>query len=453
MNIYNRFRDKVKLPPFWEITVLSLILVGVNFLFFRNDPGYHNIALNPFLFLLLLTVVRYGMRWGYYAVGISLLYYMLTPPYSLTSFLTRFPEVVLFLSLLLIFGVIQGGYARKIKTLEEKVQEEEERYRELNERYEVISFLKENYEKKILTQTTTMADLYGDARNMQVLDTVELYNEIHIILQKYVESEKSSLYILEGNSLKLKSCGGYGDKEKPREEISISESPFDMVFERKDLVSINETQFKETIISDLPVYSGPLKNSDGEIVGILNVNNISLLNFNRVNKNLFSLICDWSSKAIENALSYKIAEGRRIITTGTQIFKYQYFLMRLEEAYLASKETDTVFVFFLIEIQNWEKVLTEHKKSVLKFVARIIQQNMREFDVLAHFEKDYEFALLMTGPSDEEVKLFTDSVRAQVELFALKPFGDNSALKLKISYTGDFKSSKNLDEIIFGIRK
>ena len=190
MNIYNRFRDKVKLPPFWEITVLSLILVGVNFLFFRNDPGYHNIALNPFLFLLLLTVVRYGMRWGYYAVGISLLYYMLTPPYSLTSFLTRFPEVVLFLSLLLIFGVIQGGYARKIKTLEEKVQEEEERYRELNERYEVISFLKENYEKKILTQTTTMADLYGDARNMQVLDTVELYNEIHIILQKYVESEK-----------------------------------------------------------------------------------------------------------------------------------------------------------------------------------------------------------------------------------------------------------------------
>jgi len=449
----NKFIERLKLPPFWEITVLALILIGVNFLFFPDDPGYHNISLNPFLFLLLLTVVRYGTVWGYYAAGISVFYYMLTPPYSLDALLSRFLEVVLFLVVLLVFGAIQGGYAVKIKTLEEKVKEEEDKYRELNERYGVISFLKENYEKKILTQTTTMADLYGDARNMQVLDMEELYREIHVIIQKYVEAEKSSLYILEGNMLKLKSFRGYEDETKPEEEISLSQNPYKMVFEREDLVGINESQFKETIISDLPVYCGPLKNSGGDIFGVLNVNNIRLLNFNRINKKLFSLICEWSSKAIENARSYKIAEGRRIITTDTQIFKYEYFLMRLEDAYMASKETDTVVVFLLIEIMNWENVLSENKKSVLKFVARTIQQNMRDFDVLAHFEKEYEFALLMTQADDKEVKFFINNLMEKIELFSLKPFGDNSTLKLRINSTENLKNYKSIDDIIAGVRK
>ncbi|OQA17943.1 MAG: hypothetical protein BWY64_01780 [bacterium ADurb.Bin363] len=408
-------------------------------------------ALNPFLFLLLLTVVRYGTRWGYYALAISIAYYIFTPPYNPNFIISRLPEMVLFFILLIIFGAIQSRYTIRMKELEEKLLEAEKEYRELNERYEITSFLKENYEKKLLTQTTTMADLYGDARNMQVLDVEELYKEIHKILQKYVESEKSSLYMLEGNNLRLKSYFGYRDDEKPLENKSISESPYNIVFEKKELVSIKEAQFKETVISDLPVYIGPLKNSSDEIIGVLNVDNIRLLNFNRVKKKLFSLICDWLARAIENAVSYKISEGRRIITPETQIFKYKYFLMRLEEAMANSASTGAKFTFFLIEILDWDTIIADNKKSVLKFVSRIIQQNMRECDILAHFEKEYELALLMVHPTEEEIRFFMDSLQEQMDIFSLKPFKDKTRiLKIKTRYTSDFY--KGLEEMLKSVR-
>jgi len=217
-----------------EIMVFTIILIIINYLFFPNDIGFHKSKdFNPSLLLFLLIVSRYGTRWGYCALAISVCYYMFPPPYGKDFFMERLPSVSLFFILFIVFGAIQSKYAVKLKNLEEKLDEQNNINSVLNERYKIASFLKENYEKKLLTQAVTMADLYGDARNMQILNVEELYREVHKILQRYIETEKSSLYILDNNILKLKSYLGYGEGEKPREEINISESPYNVVLKKK----------------------------------------------------------------------------------------------------------------------------------------------------------------------------------------------------------------------------
>jgi GGDEF domain-containing protein len=454
LDTVKELRNRIKYPVFWEINIFALILIVINIIFFPSDPGYariHSIAINPFLLFVLFIVFRYGSNWGFYSVIISTLYFIIMPPHGMDLY--RLIDIVIFFVILLFLGPIQAGYVKKIRELEEDLQKSDSKYRELNERYEINSFLKDNYERKILTQTSTMTDLYQDARNMQNLEMDGLYKEIPETVIKYVEAEKVTLYILEGNLLHLKAYAGYyDDEEAPKDRKEIREAPYNIVFEKKELISISQEKFKETVLSDMPVYIAPLKKNDGEIFGVLNVNTISFLKFNRVTERIFLLLSDWCSKAIENAMSYKISEGRRIIRPDTQIFKYEYFSMRLEEAFLAAKNTGVDFILVLIKILDWQKLPSAKETSVLKFVSRIIGEHVKDFDLLAHFEQECEFAVLKHNIKDDNIDDFISSIQKKMAHFSLKPFEDNSLLQIKIVSSSSFSTSKSLEEIISEIR-
>jgi hypothetical protein len=458
MNYYldtvKKLRNKTKYPVFWEINIFALILIVINIILFPSDPGYakiHSIAINPFLLFILFIVFRYGTNWGFYSVIISTLYFIIMPPHVINLY--RLMEIVVFFVILLFLGPLQTVYVKKIKKLEEDLQESDSKYRELNERYEINSFLKDNYERKILTQTSTMTDLYQDAINMQNLELDGLYKEIPKTVIKYLEAEKVTLYMLEGDLLHLKSYAGYyDDEEPPKNRIEIRKAPYNIVFEKKEFISISQEKFKDTVIYDMPVYISPLKKSDGEIFGVLNVNTISFLKFNRVTERIFLLLSDWCSKAIENAMSYKISEGKRIVRPDTQIFKYEYFSMRLEEAFLTSKNTGVDFILVLIKILDWQKLPPAKEISVLKFVSRIIGEHVKDFDLLAHFEHEWEFAVLKHKIKDDNIDDFISAIQTKMAHFSLKPFEDNTVLNVKIVYASSFSTVKSLDEIISEIR-
>lgn len=456
LDTVKKVRDRTKYPVFWEINIFAFILIVINIFLFPGDPCYikiHSFAINPFLLFILFIVFRYGPDWGFYSVIISTLYFIFIPPHGMNFLLYRLLEIVVFFVILLFLGPLQTKYVKKIKELEEKLEEADSKYRELNECYEINSFLKDNYERKILTQTSTMTDLYQDARNMQNLEPDGLYKEIPETVIKYVEAEKVTLYILEGNVLRLKSYTGYYDyEEAPKESIEIRESPYNMVFEKRELFSISQEKFKETVMSDMPVYIAPLKKSDGEMFGVLNINTISFLKFNRVTERIFLLLSGWCSRAIENALSYKISEGRRIIRPDTQIFKYEYFSMRLEEAFLAAQNTGVDFILILIKILDWQKLPSAKETSVLKFVSRIIGEYIKDFDLLAHFEHEWEFAVLKHKMKDDNIDDFISAIQKKMEHFSLKSFEDDSVLKVKIVYSSPFSCVKSLEEIISEIR-
>lgn len=445
---------KIKFSIFWELIVFTLIIILVNIVFYPNDFGFHKIILNPFLLLILFAAMRYGMKWGLTAFLISALYYLFTPPYSLTDMLLRTPQIALFLALIIIFGPIQARYAKKISDLEGDIQKLRNKFKDANENLEVTTFLKNNYESQILTQTTTMLDLFRDATRMQVLEVDAIYKEALAILKNYVNAEKCSIYIYDKNDLQLKSSLGFKDYDRaPLNKIDFNTPPYKVVLEQKKVLSINEDQFKKTITSDMPVYVGPLKNDEDEILGLMVINNISLLNFNRVSKNIFTLLCEWVSRAIENAEAFKLSEKRRILNPQTKIFKFNYFLMRLEEAFLDAKRSENRYLFIIVDVRDWEKVLPEHKTAVLKFVSRIILQSIRDFDVLAHYDRENEFAVLMKNASSYLFDNFKADMEKHLDLYNLRPYGNDKVMRLAYKQVLSFNKMDSVEEVLKEIRK
>ena len=86
-------------------------------------------------------------------------------------------------------------------------------------------------------------------------------------------------------------------------------------------------------------------------------------------------------------------------------------------------------------------------------MARILQQNMREFDVLGHFEKEYEYGILMHQFTEEDIMFFISGVKEQMVIYSLKPFFDKtSVLKIKFSYTSDFSNKTNIGGLVFSAK-
>lgn len=447
-----KLRERTKHPILWEVLIIFFAIVLCNRLLFPEDPGFnklHQLIVNPFLFFILIIVIRYGISWGLLTTLLSSAYLLLIPPYDFKTILSRLPVIALYFSVLMIFGQLHEKSARKISKLNEELEDSKEKYQSLNERYETTLFLKENYEKKILSQTTTMADLYRDAQKMQELNTGSLFEEILNLTRKYVEAQKCCLYIIEDDMLKLRASIGYFDyEEKPKQQIRLTEDPYRMIIEKKELISITESQFKQSIISKIPVYMGPIKTSEGEMLGILTVNTISLLKFNQLSRKTFSLICDWVSKAIENAISYKVSEAKRIMDPECKIFRLNYFLMRLEESIFFAKRTGFNFYIFIVTIQNWENIIERYKKPTLKFISRIIGQIIGEMDILSLSDKENELMILMSEKNDESTEDFLERLNEEIKTFNLKPFKDDSSLRLLINYTGDFQSKSSPEELI-----
>lgn len=438
-----------KSPLFWEINVISLFLVAINFWFWPDDIGYHRTILNPFGFLLLLVAGRYGLSWGLYVFFLGAAYYLAAKSIYIQDEPFILVETALFIFVGLLLGYMQSNYQRKVNELQREQQNHEKLYRELNERYEIAEYLKTNCEKKILTQATSLVELYGDAKNMQVLSEKILYGEILRLVEKYVEAEECSLYIFKDNSFHLIKCAGYEDNEEgPLEVILETDAPYDIVFESRKALSLSRDEYKESITSKIPVYIGPILNEEGEVIGLINVNNIGMLKFNSLSFKIFSLICEWSSMAIQNIMSFKECKARRIINENTKILKYDYLLMRLQEALSNYKVTGTDFSFMVIKVLDWEKVLPENINPTLKFVSRIISQNIRDFDVLTHFKEENEFAVLLQDMPENKLKKITDSIYAQAANYNLKPYKDGTPLRLKIGYIPSLKNIKDVKDII-----
>lgn len=449
----NNIKKYVTNPVFLEITAAAIVLVAINVALFPRDPGFRGLLawlpIHPFIILILLAAVRYGTGWGLYAAILSTAYFLIVPPLTMADLAIRLPGVATFFALLLIFGQIHDRFAGKISDLTRQHEESEKKYQTLNENFELTSFIKENYEKKLLTQTTTMADLYKDAEKMQVLEIDELHGEITGIARKYLEAEKCSLYMLEGGGLVLKSHRGYEKSDAPPPAgLDLRDEPYRLILEEKKMVSINEAQFKETVISNIPVYSAPLIDNRDNVIGIINVDALSMLKFNATTRQAFLLISSWASKALDNALAFRESESRRIIDPEFGIFRSNYFLARLTEALQNARDTGARFTFMGAEIQDWDKIPEKNRKGTYKFVSRIIAQSIRDYDILAKSRKENELWILMPGASKEGVEKFIQKLGGEMSTINLKPFGDETGLRLRISHGDDFSKATGSAEII-----
>jgi GGDEF domain-containing protein len=453
--MWEKIKQGIKLPILSEISILSVIGILLSLALYNYKGLGLSLSFSiPLIFLVLITLVvtRYGMGGGMYTASIVTLFYLGMSNYASIEIRTLLSTIASFFIPLLLFSPVYTKNTSRIQELQNELENTIKSQEQLSQECAIIGYLKEDYEKKILLQSAKLSEFYEDALCMQDLSEEPLYDRILDMMMKYLEVEKCSLYLENNGKLELRSFRGYKGEDKPIQEIDAKEDPYNTVFQTKEVLSISHEVFQDKDVSILPVYVGLLKTSGGKITGIVNIDSISLLKFNRTTRKIFAALCNWASKALENAHLYADCENRRIVNNDTGIYTYPYFKIRLEEAFISAKSTGTSFSLLMVHIKNWEKIHDRDKPPVIKFVSRVIQQNIRDFDLLSHFENENEFSILMPQTGMEEFKTVISSMEKHLNTFKLQPYGDGSVLQLHLCGLSCFDRLSSIEEVLSRLR-
>ncbi|MDZ4224601.1 MAG: GAF domain-containing protein, partial [bacterium] len=330
----------------YEAPLFFLLLFGVNRVFFPQLPGFVGMDPHPYWIGILLFGFRYGVPAGLLAgVLASALYF-----YFAWNFLERylFEDISFYLlpSFFILVGVLVGvGVRHYRETLDRLTRDKEELTRVEKALRDEIKTLKEiniGLEKRIATRMTTLVTLYEGARRLETIQLEDLYPAILEFITKTLDVEKSSLYLKVEGCFVLKKSIGWQDYERRPAEIPMNEGIIGIAGASKKVTSIRDflqgpSASAPSLLGDA-MLAGPLRDGEnGEVVGVLSIQEMSFLSFNSATLNLFAFLLQWASRSIGRANYISRLKEQEIVDPEYHVYSKNYFFSRASQELIRSK--------------------------------------------------------------------------------------------------------------------
>lgn len=130
----------------------------------------------------------------------------------------------------------------------------------------------------------------------------------------------------------------------------------------------------------------------------------------------------------------------------TGVYNRRYFLEVLEKELEQYKTSSTHFYFMMIDLDDF-KIINDtyghlYGDEILKNVSRIIQENVREHDIVSRYGGE-EFAVIISHASKETGNEVAERIRKNIEKFVYR----NNNVTVSIGVAKNIKSDESLDLI------
>ncbi len=184
------------------------------------------------------------------------------------------------------------------------------------------------------------------------------------------------------------------------------------------------------------------------IIGVVNVSKSVANYFVERDFNLFNALALQCAIAIDNAVLYKLA-----ITDGlTKLYLHRYFQQRLSNEMSLSDRYGYKFSLIITDIDHFKKFNDNYGHQVgdhvLREVARIVQQSVREVDIVARYGGE-EFAVICPQKSNEDTIIPAERIRKAMESYNFMVNGERVPITISLGmseYPTDAREKKDLIE-------
>lgn len=450
---------KRQLNIFTEIIAFIFLLMLVNFLFAREDIGFHELNPNPFWLVIMMSAVRYGTGWGCLAAMFVSIIYLATLPWdkgNITGQIyTQTPVAVTFFIIAFLLGERKDFFKKQMKTKDEEVARCKEEIQMLKKNYNTLEYIKNELEVKVLRENLTLSTLYETAQRLGRLHPNEIYPAILKTLREYLEADKCSLYLVDGNHLRLKSYLGYGPREIPPETMSMGGNKLWQRVQNGEVATMRERMEREGAIPDSKIPSimcAPIRYSGGKIIGMINIEQLPFVKFHEASINLFSMIVEWGSRSLETASRYEEAEVMRIDDTEININSYHYLEKRLNEEIQNARRYGTTFSLAFVRIEQSSKLTPELYLQMLTTVIRTLSEIFREVDLICRFQDKETLAILLPLTSRDGARIVRERTRRELaQLYTLWHdvfIKEIPSLRILLSVDTYHKAQKDIDAFV-----
>ncbi|MDQ6672750.1 MAG: GAF domain-containing protein, partial [Chloroflexota bacterium] len=289
------------------------------------------IELHLYWVFVLLQSVRRGLRLGLVvalmAAGAYAAVVVAMPNAVPTGYERLATESIFVVLVAMVTGDLRERWRGREKDLVARTAELSEALDDLSKQYMSASDVIAELGRRIAEQTVTVVTLDNIARRLEVFDPAKVFPALLQLLVVSLKVERASVYMLQDG--RLVRTAHVPATEPPPAADHVVEN--ELV--RQALVSREPRHIRDQLagstrsgLSTSPVLlAAPLLSATGEPVGVVTVEQMAFLSFNRSAVRLFGILVAWASRSLQNALLFEqVSEHRTYADEGSPTLKLPY---------------------------------------------------------------------------------------------------------------------------------
>jgi diguanylate cyclase (GGDEF)-like protein len=168
-------------------------------------------------------------------------------------------------------------------------------------------------------------------------------------------------------------------------------------------------------------------------------------------KEKFAILAHQFALALRRLKLYKDIETLAITDGLTGVYTRRYFIERFDEEIQRSSLRKSSLSFLMIDADNFKSVNDQHGHlagdQVLKEIANIIQENVREIDIVGRFGGE-EFCVVLPDTDLEGSRLVAERIRKSAEKRVIKAYDSTLRMTLSIGLAIYPSDGKLLEELM-----
>jgi len=171
---------------------------------------------------------------------------------------------------------------------------------------------------------------------------------------------------------------------------------------------------------------------------------------NPKDKEKFAILAHQFALALRRLKLYKDIEILAITDGLTGVYTRRYFIERFDEEIKRSHQRESSLSFLMIDADHFKMINDQHGHltgdQVLKEISNIIQENVREIDIVGRFGGE-EFCVVLPDTQMEGARVVAERIRKSAEKRSIKAYDNTLRVTLSIGiaiYPNDGKLVEEL---------
>jgi len=322
--------SRFRLVALVEVGLFLAAALAVDGMLLDGDR-FWSVSPHPFWLAVLLPSIQYGSREGLVAALLAtaaLLVGNIREPtidedvYGYFLDLTALP--VMWLLTAVIVGELRNRQILERNTLRARVDEADRRNAQLTDNYHRLDRLRENLEVRVAGQMRTVLSTYEAAKALEHNGTGPVLSGIVELVRTLLEPAKFSVFLRHGEEIRAEATEGWSADEPLPRRYARGTSLFDQVIGGQNTVSVTD-RWGAAVLEDDGVIAGPLITREGEVLGMLKIEDMRFLQLNATALENFRVLCEWCGNAYGNALVYEKTREGSVVNAETNMLSEGFY--------------------------------------------------------------------------------------------------------------------------------
>lgn len=372
---------------FWLNLGLGMLVLALAGQLMGHDFRFLHWALSPYVLLVIAIALEHG--WIEACVAALAVLGLTGSGHPDLRF-----QVVLLLGSALFVGGLADRNRRRIRHLRLVVASQAEALVSQGEQLASLEKSKAELLHRLAERQTSTATLHEVYRRLADEDLARLPSAVVDVVAECIGAEQCSLYLMEGNSLRLAMSKGWTSTPEEARTLTLGDDLLSLAVREKRLRTLQEFPLERLRYDGMEagfmrLMAAPILHAgSGAVLGVLSVESLPFSLFSRSSTQLLETIAELAGRSLTAAVTSSAASGEWL--------SREFFRRRLRAELTAqSKGTRAHFSYISLRLPQLEKTNPTRRALVERALKLILQSILHPEDVRGYWEADTLGVLLL----------------------------------------------------------